>query len=472
MLQKTENSGYFKKAEFEDITDDVQINERIKEKTKAQEAYGYAPEAVIRNTASYYGFAPQMANLFNSLSLENRDNYNPATGIDHEKQEIFNNTRQIFKTYSSQFGILDPLCALACSSNNRFNYEHKYNSEKIIATPDSVRNCHNLLYGTELWPHDRLVAEAEKLRDRKKERRENENMIDLVKQANETLKNSIEPVSLDYQLAMTMLQDEIDFLQDQLMTHQNNMALPVQEIKYRESKIDEEPLAKNVLTLNQLLNYPDRAERPSKILVLVRGIPGSERHRIGNYIKKNENAIGGNNAATIKILSMAEENKFQASDLETERDMVRALTNEHERLEDFIIYDCLRQNQFNNIIYVVEGIFYRKVQFQKIVHEAKKNGFTVLFAHSKPPNLKDKQCEKNRNANWFKKCQEMVQEVWKPYLNFLVNNFELLGFEEEIFLDVWEIFEEKFENWLDASNLAVRNKGVDAEQTASPITIE
>lgn len=156
--------------------------------------------------------------------------------------------------------------------------------------------------------------------------------------------------------------------------------------------------------------------------------------------------IGQSNAAVVKILSMRE-HKFDKYELESEKDMVRSVTKEHERLEETVIYDYIRNPSAMNIIYVVEGVFYRRAQYLKIAREAKKNNFTVLFACSKPPILKDKLKEKARFDMWQKKCVDNVKLEWKRYLPFLIKNYEPIPFEDEIGLDVWEIFEDKFNEY-------------------------
>jgi len=456
VLQRTDNSGYFKAAEFTDITEDVQIVEKIKEKNEGQDAYGYPPPSTKKGAFAYYGFTNKMANFFN-FDIDPSSANDTNAGNDVVCLSYADSLKKTFKTYAEKYGIIDPLAALVCSQNAKHSYEAKFNSKIVSKVNDVTRSCHQILYGTELWDKDRIKKANKKEKENDPEKIKIDQMIDMIESANLNYQKDLDPLVMDVEMCKSMLEQEILFLEDQLATQKHNLAIPLTETKYRESKVDEEPLAKTTLTLPQVLNYPDRSDRPGKLLIIARGIPGSGRSKIGDRIKQTEQEIGRNKAAMVKILSMRE-SKFDNSALETERDMVRSLQKEHERLEETVIYDYLRSSAtLNNLIYVVEGVFYKKIQYLKIAREAKKNGFTVLFASSRPSNLKDKQREKVRNENWLKKCLETVKENWKPYLNFLVKNFEPVHFEEDIALDVWEIYEESFEAWNKSKNEAKRS---------------
>ena len=60
VLKATDNSGYFKAAEFQEINDDEEIVEKIKKTNQDQEAYGFPPPGVKRGGDAYYGFTAKI----------------------------------------------------------------------------------------------------------------------------------------------------------------------------------------------------------------------------------------------------------------------------------------------------------------------------------------------------------------------------------------------------------------------------
>ena len=61
VLQKTDNSGYFKENEFKMLKEDNDIIEKIRTVNSEQEAYGFPPLGVERGAESYYGFNTKMS---------------------------------------------------------------------------------------------------------------------------------------------------------------------------------------------------------------------------------------------------------------------------------------------------------------------------------------------------------------------------------------------------------------------------
>ena len=61
VLQKTDNSGYFKENEFKTLKEDSDIVEKIRSINSEQEAYGFSPLGVERGAESYYGFNTKMS---------------------------------------------------------------------------------------------------------------------------------------------------------------------------------------------------------------------------------------------------------------------------------------------------------------------------------------------------------------------------------------------------------------------------
>ena len=144
----------------------------------------------------------------------------------------------------------------------------------------------------------------------------------------------------------------------------------------------------------------------------------------------------------VKIIPMKFDKSKMAECLKEERDMVRFLTREHDILEEVCIYDNLRPETDVSVIFVIEGIFYKKSQYQKIVQCANDNGFVTLVAESRPPKLKNAEADRVRNAEFLKKCEEKARSGWGKHLKFLMENTEDLDKEKDIALDVWELYED------------------------------
>ena len=176
--------------------------------------------------------------------------------------------------------------------------------------------------------------------------------------------------------------------------------------------------------------------------MIVRGLPGSNRNKIADYITDTEKFVGGNRAATVKIIPMKFDKSKMAECLKEEKDMVRFLTREHDILEEVCIYDNLKAETGVSVIFVIEGIFYKKSQFKKIVECANDNGFVTLIAESKPPMLKDPDKNKERMDEFLRKCESKAKSGWGQHLKYLIDNYEGLDKERDIALDVWELYED------------------------------
>merc|ERR1739848_851310 len=122
--------------------------------------------------------------------------------------------------------------------------------------------------------------------------------------------------------------------------------------------------------------------------------------------------------------------------LSEQRDMVRFLTREHDILEEVCIYDHLRPETGVSVIYVIEGIFYKRSHFEKIKKCAAECQFTTLIAESRPPKLKDARANETRMNEFLDKCEFKAKADWKPHLKYLLDKHEKINVEEDIALDV------------------------------------
>jgi len=272
-----------------------------------------------------------------------------------------------------------------------------------------------------------------------------EEMLKLVTEFNDDYSENHEPGFDEVKLYQALLEDEIVQLTEELELREKELNLETAVMTYRYKDPDEIPATKTVLTLNQLLNYPNRQERPAKLCIITRGLPGSRIGKVSEFIKKQEKLIGQDRAAIIRNLDI----NFKpipseaSSNKDNKRILKKFLRNEHQYLVDKVKDEMKSSSKEFNVIYLVTGIFHEVEQFQPIIRTAKRENFTVLFAETQPPKLKNKEKHTKELESWFNSCKRRCKEKWVPHLEWLQENFEPLP-ESSLSIDAWELFEHDY----------------------------
>ena len=430
VLQKTDNSGYFKENEFSKIQDDTEIVEKIRKINSDQEAYGFSPLGADRGGENYYGFNTKMSSYFNFKK--------------HANPQQLNQTKMMYKIFNQRMGFVDGLLEQVCHklARQNSNLEVKFKNKKNEPVSDFDRNCANIHYGIELWDKKRIDSEEAIEAVNAAEKIKLNDMLKIIDEGMIYREKIMGPTLMSKRLLELRLTEELSYLESLLVQREQLINIVPQVTKYRDGKDEEEPLSKITFSLSQLLNYPDRQERPAKLCIIVRGLPGSGRNKIADYIKSTEKFVGGDRAAKVKIIPMKFNKSKMSECLKEEKDMIRFLTREHDILEEVVIYDNLKPEMDQCVIYVIEGIFYKKSQYKKIVDCASENGFVTLIAESRPPKLKDAEADIKRSEAFLQKCTEKAKSGWGHHLRFLMENHEALDKNNDIALDVWELYED------------------------------
>ena len=63
-------------------------------------------------------------------------------------------------------------------------------------------------------------------------------------------------------------------------------------------------LGRNIVYIDDLLSFPGRLSRPSKICIIMRGIPGSGKTHLAKLIKDKEVEMGGSAPGILNINGM------------------------------------------------------------------------------------------------------------------------------------------------------------------------
>ncbi|XP_060860603.1 probable cyclin-dependent serine/threonine-protein kinase DDB_G0292550 isoform X2 [Metopolophium dirhodum] len=157
----------------------------------------------------------------------------------------------------------------------------------------------------------------------------------------------------------------------------------------RVSKINEVEKSSNrqLLTIETLLCPPGRPNRPSKIVIILRGLPGSGKSHVAKLIKEKEVAMGGQAPRILSLddYFMTEVTKMEI-DPETNKKVERKVMEyEHDSANESLYRTSfikafkkkILENYFS--FYVIDAINNKVSYYKEIIEISRMNGFTVYI---------------------------------------------------------------------------------------------
>ena len=163
-------------------------------------------------------------------------------------------------------GFTDGLMVQLCHklSKKTPNLEMKYKQSKTKAISEFKRNCAKIHYGIELWDKDKIDQEKADEAILAAEKIKIDGMLKQVDDAQIYCDKVMSATLMKKKLLEIRLEEELSYLESLLKQRETLINEVPQVTKYREGKDDEEPLSNITFSLSQLLNYPDRQDRPAR----------------------------------------------------------------------------------------------------------------------------------------------------------------------------------------------------------------
>ncbi|XP_022180769.1 uncharacterized protein LOC111040974 isoform X2 [Myzus persicae] len=155
------------------------------------------------------------------------------------------------------------------------------------------------------------------------------------------------------------------------------------------SKINEVEKSSNrqLLTIETLLCPPGRLNRPSKIVIILRGLPGSGKSHVARLIKEKEVAMGGQAPRILSLddYFMTEVTKMEIDPETNKKVEKKVMEYEHdsanENLYRISFIKAFKKKILENYFsfYIIDAINNKVSYYKEIIEISRMNGFTVYI---------------------------------------------------------------------------------------------